>query len=77
MRVNTVTKPSRLAKHGVGHKVVVSIAQRSVGGEVRDGGVSSGGPRGLVEGVGEADGGGVVAGQVGVGHGLVAAVLWR
>ena len=75
MGVDAVAEPPRLTKHSVRHEVVVSIAQGSVRGEVGDGRVSAGGPGGLAEGVRKSNGGSVVAGQIGICHGLVAVVL--
>lgn len=75
MRVDAAAKPPRLAKHSVMHEVVVSIAEGRIGSQVRDRGVATGGPRGLAKRVGKSNGGGIVAGQVRVSHGLVAVVL--
>lgn len=36
MLVDVVSKSTRLAKHGIVHEMVVSIAQLSIRGEVRD-----------------------------------------
>lgn len=73
--VDAASQAPRLAKHGVWHEVMVSIAQRSIGGQVWNRGVPTCGPGSLTEGVRKSNGGGVVAGQVGVGDGLVAVVL--
>ncbi|TNN33746.1 hypothetical protein EYF80_056093 [Liparis tanakae] len=73
--VDAAAQAARLAEHRVRQEVVVAVAQGAVRGEVRDRGVPARGPGGLAERVREPDGGGVVAGQVGVGDGLVAVVL--
>lgn len=57
------------------HEVMVSITQGSVRGEVWNRGVPTCGPWSLTKWVRKSNGGGVVAGQVGVGDGLVAVVL--
>lgn len=73
--VNAASQAPRLAKHCVRHEVMVSIAQGSIGGQVWNWGVPTCGPGSLTEGVWKSNGGGVVAGQVGVSDGLVAVVL--
>ena len=57
------------------HEMVVSVAEGGIGCKVGDGGVPSCGPRRLTERVGETNRRGVVAGQVRVGHGLIAVIL--
>lgn len=73
--IDAASQAPRLAKHCVRHEVMVSITQGSIGGQVWNRGVSTCGPRSFTEGVRKSNGGGVVAGQVGVGDGLVAVVL--
>lgn len=73
--VDAAAQPPRLAKHCVRHEVMVSITQVSVRGEVWNRGVPACRPGSLAERVRKSNGGGVVAGQVGVGDGLVAVVL--
>lgn len=75
MGVDAAAKTPWLSKDGVVHEVVIAIAEGGVGGKIGDGGIPTSRPWGLAQRVGEANGGCIVAGQVGVSHGLIAVVL--
>ena len=73
--VDVAPQPPGLPENRVVHKMVVSIAEGGVGGQVGNGGVPACGPGSFTQGVGETDGGWIVARHVGIRHGLVAVVL--
>lgn len=73
--VDAAPEAAGLPKHRVWHEVMVAIAQGCIGRQVRNRGIPTGGPGGFTQRVWESNGGGIVAGHVGIGDGLVAVVL--